>query len=122
MPSCFGSDIKHACSTTNETAQGHTGVPDIQGTGHLSSSDRRIWIRMDTYGAWIASDEDHIIIFWVLLGVPDLVRTVVCHVQSAAPDCPAVISNNQGACLLLRVLLFGQSSAFPAQVGCFDEG
>jgi hypothetical protein len=34
---------------------------------------------------------------------------------------PAVISNNQGACLLLRVLLFGQSSAFRAQLGCFDE-
>jgi hypothetical protein len=51
MPSCFGPDIKHAFSRANEMAQGHTGASDIQGTEHLYSSDRRIWILMDTYGA-----------------------------------------------------------------------
>ncbi|PKX96169.1 uncharacterized protein P174DRAFT_154551 [Aspergillus novofumigatus IBT 16806] len=76
---------------------------------------------MDTYGylwstgsrdTWTGSDEHHINfwLFWVFQTPVSIV--FMCYIQSAAPDSPAYISNNQGACLLLRVLLFGQSSAF----------
>lgn len=71
---------------------------------------------MDPYGdVW----NRKCIFFVVVFGVPDLVRTVSSSNQSAAPDRPADISNNQGVCLLPWVQLFRSKLGSSDSAGLF---
>lgn len=74
---------------------------------------------MDPYGdVW----NRKCIFFVVVFGVPDLVRTVSSSNQSAAPDRPADISNNQGVCLHPWVQLFRSKLGSSDSAGLFCGG
>jgi hypothetical protein len=74
-------------------------------------------MEQDAFCLWLS--EDHLACL-ACLDVPDS----SLHSGPGPISCsdpPAVISNNQHACLPLRVLRFGRLSAFTAQLSSFYE-